>query len=494
MGASTWQKEVLKAAASWAQYANLNFAVKTDLGADMGSGSYIQGNPFMADVRISGYNFYDSALGLGFMPPNANTNSVSGDIQFNTGGGLGIGSSYYDLYTVALHEFGHSLGLGHGTSGTAMNPLYQSLMTGLSADDIAGIQAIYGVRQNDTYDNTASNASFATATNLTSYINSSTKTLNLNDFDITTTSDMDYVKFTVPTGMAGNINISLTSSNLSLLAPKMWVYGGSQNQLTTKSSTAAGATLTYTISNAAAGNTYYIKVDGNDNTAFGVGRYGLAIGFGGVSSPVLNLPDTTVYTPEGGGGNGGGLNFGRFGSSSSLNSLFGLDDVSSSSSTTWDSSYYQTDSVSITPTSRSSVVWIGGRYESDPVKAAEHDSEHGTGSGISVGRFANNVASHTEQGLVQVDSVVEEKQVDSGLKSDHASQSLNGRRDFHVHVNHDDAHHARQDRGHRHDNETTKGDRHSQRLEVSGSTSHRHHHHSGQAHQHWLDMVFNDLA
>lgn len=52
----------------------------------------------------------------------------------------------YDFYTVALHELGHSLGLGHSNVfGSVMYPFYGGALRTLTADDIAGIQAIYGV-------------------------------------------------------------------------------------------------------------------------------------------------------------------------------------------------------------------------------------------------------------------------------------------------------------------------------------------------------------
>lgn len=51
------------------------------------------------------------------------------------------------FFAVAVHEFGHSLGLSHSSvPGAVMYPYYQTLEgeLKLSSDDIAGIQAIYG--------------------------------------------------------------------------------------------------------------------------------------------------------------------------------------------------------------------------------------------------------------------------------------------------------------------------------------------------------------
>ena len=53
----------------------------------------------------------------------------------------------YDIYTVLLHEMGHALGLMHPPvdTGSVMDASYGGVRRSLTADDIAGIQAIYGV-------------------------------------------------------------------------------------------------------------------------------------------------------------------------------------------------------------------------------------------------------------------------------------------------------------------------------------------------------------
>ena len=74
-----------------------------------------------------------------------------GDKVFADGPGTGIGFNY-DLQGVNCHEYGHALGLGHSGSGSAT--MEGSIGAGnigersISADDVAGIQAIYGVANN----------------------------------------------------------------------------------------------------------------------------------------------------------------------------------------------------------------------------------------------------------------------------------------------------------------------------------------------------------
>lgn len=74
--------------------------------------------------------------------------NIAGDVHFDNANAWsdGGGNGTIDFYTVALHELGHALGLAHSTvAGSVMEATYAGQRRTLTADDIAGIQAIYGM-------------------------------------------------------------------------------------------------------------------------------------------------------------------------------------------------------------------------------------------------------------------------------------------------------------------------------------------------------------
>jgi len=300
---SAWQPAFLKAAQAWAQQTNLNFTLIGDDGTGLGAGDYQQGDPNEGDIRIGGYDFFaamgdPNTLAYANMPPPINNYSIAGDITFNTYQIWNINGFDYDVQTVAMHEIGHALGLGHSTLGSSvMFPYYNGLKTGISSDDIAGIRSIYSLglaRSPDAYDAVASNGTTATATNINSLIVPTSLTAQTARLDVTTTSDLDYFKVTVPAGTNGSMTVSVQSAGLSLLAPNLRVYNSAGTQLTTLSGTGyTGSTVNYTRA-VATNQVYYIRVGGANTTSFGTGAYVLSLKFGTAPLPAVVPPNTQI--------------------------------------------------------------------------------------------------------------------------------------------------------------------------------------------------------
>jgi hypothetical protein len=291
--AAAWENQILKAAQQWAQQTNVNFTVITDNGAPIGSGNYQQGDPNMADIRISGYNFNSTTLAQTYMPPPVNNTSFAGDMQFNTGQTWNIGSTY-DLFTVATHEFGHALGLYHSTVITAnMYGTYTGVKTGLATDDIQGIQSIYGGARNaDAYGGT--NTTFATAANVTSTINTTTKLALITNLTLNSSSSPEWFKFTEPAGANAQLKVTVTSSGLSLLDPEVLIYNSSDQLLGSANGGTYGATVKAT-GTGGAGQVLYVEVTSTDAiAAFKTGAYALALDMTAGTTQTVPLANTKV--------------------------------------------------------------------------------------------------------------------------------------------------------------------------------------------------------
>src|SRR5262245_17906433 len=159
-----WRREFARALGTWAESANINFHFVSDDGSASGIYGLSQGDTRFGDIRLGAYPTAGLASSS-FPSTNTNDSTGKGDISLNSIYTVRVGSDP-DLYSVLLHESGHSLGLDHSTSGSVMYGGYSGVRTGLTADDIAGIQALYGARQADTYDTAASNDSLSSATSL----------------------------------------------------------------------------------------------------------------------------------------------------------------------------------------------------------------------------------------------------------------------------------------------------------------------------------------
>jgi hypothetical protein len=311
--ASQWQDIILKAAQSWAAQTNINFAVVPDDGSPEGSGSYQQGASNFGDIRIGGYNFGSTSnwLASTFYPPSVNNYSIAGDVAFNTSYNFNIGSTY-DLFTVAMHEVGHALGLACSSSSNAvMYTTYTGTYAGLGSDDIAGIRSIYSGGSARAGDGN----SFSTAQNITSAINPSSLTAVVNNLtissavnsqDTVSSADVDFFKFTVPAGSAGTMSLSVQSAGLSLLSPMVTLYGSNQTTVLGSASGKGQYGTTLNLSHIAVtpGATYYVKVQGADTTVFSTGAYALTLNLGTGANPTVMPPNTQVANgnPETSGG------------------------------------------------------------------------------------------------------------------------------------------------------------------------------------------------
>lgn len=140
-----WQAAVQAAFDAWSAVADLTFIQVADDGAAFNTATT------SGDIRI-GLHAFDGpggTLAHGYYPPN-NGLTAAGDIHFDIAElwKVGFGGPGFDIFQVLAHELGHALGLAHtGVPSSLMNPFYTEAFSGPQADDIAGMQFIYGARQ-----------------------------------------------------------------------------------------------------------------------------------------------------------------------------------------------------------------------------------------------------------------------------------------------------------------------------------------------------------
>lgn len=144
IGGNDERQAIRDAFALWAAVTPLTFTeVSSAASADIVIlwGVFDHGDGFSFDGT-------NGVLAHAFFPP-PNGGSIAGDAHFDdseswTLSSRSDGSQPIDLVTVAAHEIGHSLGLGHSqVSSALMAPFYAGSHRFLDQDDINGIRTIY---------------------------------------------------------------------------------------------------------------------------------------------------------------------------------------------------------------------------------------------------------------------------------------------------------------------------------------------------------------
>lgn len=296
-----WKREVLRAFQTWAVHANINIGLVSDGGQALGAVGAVQGDTRFGDIRIAAAGLSPDVLASA-SPFSFTGSTLSGDVVLNSNAPIAVSGEggAYDLYSILLHEAGHTFGIGH--AGEAGGPCgcngctsFRSVMeaafgrhTGLYAEDIAAIQSLYGARAADAFEGAGGNNTAARASDIPR--NSITQLLA--NADITTPSDVDYYKFTAPalTSWLSNVTVRLKAAGLSLLTAKVTVYDAAGRVVASGLSTdPLSNDITLSFKPGLLGGNYTIKVEGASDDVFGVGGYKLAVDFlslGGLLSPI----------------------------------------------------------------------------------------------------------------------------------------------------------------------------------------------------------------
>ena len=151
-GSTSWNQVATNALATWNTNIDLvKFSAVQDSTVARGDGTGT--NNVFFDSAVYGRSFGNSTLAIATSWYNVGSNNkIEGDVVFNNtkpwNSYRGNLRSANDFYRVALHEFGHILGLDHpdenGQRVTAQMNSTVGNLDALASDDIAGSRALYG--------------------------------------------------------------------------------------------------------------------------------------------------------------------------------------------------------------------------------------------------------------------------------------------------------------------------------------------------------------
>jgi hypothetical protein len=144
--AGSAQSEIVRAMAEWAKVAKLSWQPGTDP-----NGRRTVNILFAARDHGDGYPFDGpgGVLAHTFYPAPPNPEPIAGDMHLDADESWRIGANT-DVFSVALHELGHALGLGHSDNPSDVMYPYYRMSTTLAAGDKAAILTMYAAQDGST--------------------------------------------------------------------------------------------------------------------------------------------------------------------------------------------------------------------------------------------------------------------------------------------------------------------------------------------------------
>ena len=133
------QDEIQRAMAAWSGVVQVAFqrtnntAAAKNINILFGSRDHGDPYPFDGAGKVLAHTFYPA-------PPNPEP--IAGDLHFDNDENWNLGTDI-DIFSVALHELGHALGLGHSDVPNAVMYPYYRRTTALTPEDIGAIRLLY---------------------------------------------------------------------------------------------------------------------------------------------------------------------------------------------------------------------------------------------------------------------------------------------------------------------------------------------------------------
>jgi matrixin len=289
MPRDVWRATVLRAAQVWASAANLNIGVVADSGDPFATPGATQADGRFGDIRMGGFAMAGDALGEAVPPDPVLAGTLAGDVFFNTN----VAFTPEKLYSVALHEIGHALGMAPSANPRSVMFNQFAGHSDLALADVVAIRGLYARRVPDPAEGIAGNATFGQSTPIIRPERYDGETPLAAYGTLATGTDVDGFVFRNVPDNSGPITVRLQTAGISLVQPRLSMFDGSGRLLGRVPGTATeGDTVQFTLPESVPNRLYYLRVDAAPGSTNRVGRYGLAVTFDNLQEPAgISLDD-----------------------------------------------------------------------------------------------------------------------------------------------------------------------------------------------------------